>query len=83
MATVWAFQPIEELNNRVGFVQVEDELAAKLIDKELVQDPRVGGGALKVITDKPVVKKVVKKRKKKVVEEKEIENTDNVDTNED
>lgn len=83
MATVWAFQPIEELNNRVGFVQCDEELANKLIDQNLVQDPRVGGGALKVITDKPVVKKVVKKRKKKVIEEKDIETTDNVDTDED
>ena len=83
MATVWAFQKLEELDGRTGFVQCDDALAAKLIDQKLVQDPRVGGGALKVISDKPLVKKVVKKRKKKVIEEKDIETTDNVDSDED
>lgn len=83
MATVWAFQKLEELDGKTGFVQCDPALAEKLIDQELVQDPRVGGGALKVISDKPILKKVVKRRKKKVIEEKDIETTDNVDTDED
>lgn len=48
---VWAFQPIQELNFQVGFVQVEDELAKQLIEAEEVQDFNVGHENFKHITN--------------------------------
>lgn len=78
MATVWSFQPLEELGGKTGFVQCDETLAAKLIKSGDVQDPRVGGGALKTITRDRIKKKVVKSRKKKVVESEVVETSEPV-----
>ena len=40
---VWAYAELDELNNQVGFVEIEDEsLAKELLEKEYVQDPSIG-----------------------------------------
>ena len=72
MATIWAFEPIEELDGKTGFVQVPKELAEKLLKANKVQDPRRGAAALSKIVNGPIKKKVVKKRKKKVVEDLDL-----------
>ena len=75
MSTVWAFEPIEELDGKTGMVQVPRELADKLLKEKKVQDPRRGSAALSKIVNGPIKKKVVKKRKKKVVEELDLEHS--------
>ena len=47
--TVWAFQPLPELNNATGFVECDAELAARLMAAGQVQDPRDGATALRTI----------------------------------
>jgi outer membrane biosynthesis protein TonB len=37
--TVWAFAELEELNGQMGFVAVDDDLAAELVKAGQVQDP--------------------------------------------
>jgi hypothetical protein len=39
MRTVWAFEPLEELKDVTGYVEVEDKLAELLLSQDLVQDP--------------------------------------------
>src|SRR5262245_50399026 len=51
--TVWAFQALAELNNATGFVECDEQLAARLIKEGAVQDPRDGGAALKPIEASP------------------------------
>ena len=75
MATIWAFEPIEELDGKTGFVQVPKELAEKLLKANKVQDPRRGAAALSKIVNGPIKKKVVKKRKKKVVKDVDLEHS--------
>lgn len=75
MATIWAFEPIEELDGKTGFVQVPKELAEKLLKANKVQDPRRGAAALSKIVNGPIKKKVVKKRRKKVVEDSDLEHS--------
>lgn len=75
MATIWAFEPIEELDGKTGFVQVPKELAEKLLKANKVQDPRRGAAALSKIVNGPIKKKVVRKRKKKVVEDSDLEHS--------
>jgi len=41
-ACVWAWQPLLELGNQVGFVGCPKELADKLIAADQAQDPKVG-----------------------------------------
>jgi hypothetical protein len=48
--TVWAFQPLPELNNQTGFVSCDSDLAKRLIDENLVDDMRKGGALLRQIT---------------------------------
>lgn len=50
---VWAFRAIQELNGETGLVECEEELARKLIDKGLAQDPSVGALAFKEIEVAP------------------------------
>jgi hypothetical protein len=76
--TVWAFEPIDELNGETGFVACDAELAQKLIEAEKVQDPRVGALHLKEIqagdynTKQVTAKKTVRKRRtKKATDEEE------------
>ena len=45
--SVWAFEGIPELEYQTGFVPVEAGMAEELIAAGKVQDPRVGGTALK------------------------------------
>jgi hypothetical protein len=47
---VWAFQPLAELDNEVGLIECDGDLAAKLIEAGDVQSPEVGGLHLKEIT---------------------------------
>lgn len=47
--TVWAFKPLKELHEQIGFVACDSELASKLIEAGEVQDPAVGGLHLKAI----------------------------------
>lgn len=75
MSTVWAFEPIEELDGKTGMVNVSKELAEKLLKEKKVQDPRRGAAALSPKVSGPIKKKVVKKRKKKVVEELDLEHS--------
>jgi hypothetical protein len=46
---VWAFQPLRELNNELGYVECEEALAETLIKAGRAQDPRVGATALNYI----------------------------------
>jgi hypothetical protein len=52
---VWAFQPVPELGNELGFVACDHALADKLIASGDVQDPRVGALHFKEI--EPTIKK--------------------------
>ena len=53
--TVWAHTPLEALQGRTGVVACDQGLADTLIASGEVQDPRVGGFALKTIRlDVPV-----------------------------
>lgn len=74
--TVWAFQPLPELNNETGFVACDEELAAKLIAADKVDDLLKGGSNLREIqqaatytTKVMVADEVVPKRKPRVVKE--------------
>ena len=72
--TVWAFQPLPELDGETGFVACDAELAKKLIESEKAQDPRVGGLHLKEIQAGDYQTKQVKKkttRRKKVASDEE------------
>ena len=51
---VWAFEPIEELDGKTGWVEVELKLAQKLIKQGKVQDGRVGATHLKEIITKDI-----------------------------
>ena len=47
---LWAFQPLDELDNKTGFVDCPDKTLAKsLLAAEKVQDPQIGGRLLKYI----------------------------------
>lgn len=45
--TVWAPDPLPELEGRTGFVQVDDDLAEQLLAADQVQRPAVGAFALR------------------------------------
>lgn len=47
LISVWAFEPIPELDGKTGFVPVMEDLARELIAAGKVQDPRAGGITLK------------------------------------
>lgn len=47
LTSVWAFEPIPELNGQLGFVSVMEDVARELIAAGKVQDPRAGGLTLK------------------------------------
>jgi hypothetical protein len=57
--TVWAFQPIDELNNETGFVSCDEDLAKKLISSGMVDDPAIGAGFLREIQSKSYETKVM------------------------
>lgn len=46
---VWAFQPLAQLDGRLGIVECDEELADELVERNLVQDPRIGALLLKPI----------------------------------
>ncbi len=48
---VWAYKRLPDLNNRVGFVEVEDAKAKTLLASGDVQDPKIGAKALHYIDD--------------------------------
>lgn len=41
-AVVWAFKPIKELNNELGFVTCDEQVAADLIKNKKAEDPKIG-----------------------------------------
>jgi hypothetical protein len=45
--TVWAPDPLPELDGRTGFVQVDDDLAETLLAADRVQNPAVGAFAMR------------------------------------
>jgi hypothetical protein len=47
--TVWAPDPLPELNHAVGFVVCAETLAEELIAQDLVQDPRIGAHLMRCI----------------------------------
>jgi hypothetical protein len=49
ITTIWAFQPLPELNNETGFVACDEQLAAKLIAADKVDDLLKGGSFLREI----------------------------------
>jgi hypothetical protein len=51
--TVWAFQPLKELDGKTGFVECDTGLASDLIAAGRAQDPKNGALCLKQITRKP------------------------------
>ena len=40
---IWSFRKIPELNDELGFINVDDELGQTLIDNGQAQDPAIGG----------------------------------------
>ena len=61
MSVVWAYQPIPELGNQLGFVSCTKAVADKLIAAGEAQDPRGGGNSLKHIVDVSVQPVLTKK----------------------
>jgi len=49
MTIVWAFQPLDELEGKTEFVECDEALARRLIDADLVDDPRVGAHHLRYV----------------------------------
>lgn len=47
--SIWAYKPLPELNGQTGFVECEENLAAKLLASGDVQDPQVGALNLREI----------------------------------
>jgi hypothetical protein len=45
--TVWAPDPLPELEGRVGLVQIDDALAETLLAADRVQNPAIGAFALR------------------------------------
>jgi hypothetical protein len=53
--TVWAPDPLPELDGRTGFVQVDDDdLAAQLLAADRVQNPAVGAFAMRGASAAPL-----------------------------
>jgi len=48
---VWSYKRLPDLDNRVGFIEVEDAKAKTLLASGDVQDPKIGAKALKYIDD--------------------------------
>ncbi len=71
---VWAFQELRELQNRVGFVSCDEDLAQKLLKEEKVQDAALGAMALNPIgiNVKKVTKAKPKATRTKVIKDTEV-----------
>jgi len=69
---VWAFQELDELDGRTGFITCDEDLGRKLLKSGKVQDPRIGAGSLKhIVYGKPTaVEAKVTKAKPKNTKEK-------------
>jgi len=50
LTIVWAFDALDELEERTGFVECDEELASRLVREGRAQDPAVGALLLKPIT---------------------------------